>query len=379
MPGVFLVLTTAGHGISCPRGRNRASRSLVLARNPAPKKRRSSAKPRWGWSGGALIQPLLDRKDMVRSIVERMPVRASKIDHLTQELLQLAGRYHRYLHQDEFGPTRAERLATLREVIEQIDALFAEIARLPRSLRWKISNHLAKDEAVIASSAARRFWNDMAAARRIALAAKGVGIDITVKKRPAQAELIERLTHEANKTAGLLASLDTTTEGDVFLLGSSLVGKRLRKTESLDPLMSARISLTRLRQRAIATLEYLEKRKGAEPAISLPLLVSELCELWRRETGSPVTGDTVGYRRNRMSKAGNFHKGRITVAGQFVLDLVKVFRPMGSALGARLDSVRARNLLIESDEGRVRIIHRAILKRISGRPRETKRGRPRVQ
>jgi F420-0:gamma-glutamyl ligase-like protein len=163
------------------------------------------------------------------------------------------------------------------------------------------------------------------------------------------------------------------------LLGSALVGKRLRKTESLDPLANAQTSLTRLRQRAMATLEYLEKRKGAEPAISLPLLVQELCELWQRETGSRVTGDCVGYRRNRISEAGNIHKGRITAAGQFILDFVEAFHPIGPASDTRPNPARAKILLAESSDRRVRIIHRAILAHIAGRPRKTKRGRPRVQ
>src|ERR1035437_7814539 len=55
--------------------------------NSKPKKRRSAAQPRWGWSGGAIIPQLRERTEMVRSIIERMPTRSSEADDLVDELL----------------------------------------------------------------------------------------------------------------------------------------------------------------------------------------------------------------------------------------------------------------------------------------------------
>src|SRR5690348_10260784 len=46
------------------------------------------------------------------------------------ELCDLGARYRRYLLRDEFGPTRAERMAALRSLLEQLDVLMLRVARV---------------------------------------------------------------------------------------------------------------------------------------------------------------------------------------------------------------------------------------------------------
>ena len=164
----------------------------------------------------------------MRSIVERMPAQASKIDDLTEELLHLGGRYRRYLHQDELGPTRAERMAALRELIKQFDLLSVALIRLPQSLWRKLSSALATDDFNPFPTAGGHYLNDKPVVRRIAFAAERISVDINIEKRPGNAELVERLAHEANKTGDLLEGLDTTTEADICVNGPALVGRRLR-------------------------------------------------------------------------------------------------------------------------------------------------------
>ena len=43
-----------------------------------------------------------------------LPDHRSPIEEIVVALRDLGGRYQRYVHQDEFGPTRAERMAALR-------------------------------------------------------------------------------------------------------------------------------------------------------------------------------------------------------------------------------------------------------------------------
>jgi hypothetical protein len=52
-----------------------------------------------------------------------LPRQSSSREQPVGKLLALGGRYHRYLHQDEFGPTRAERSAALRSFSTSLDAL----------------------------------------------------------------------------------------------------------------------------------------------------------------------------------------------------------------------------------------------------------------
>jgi hypothetical protein len=77
---------------------------------------RSTATPRWDWSGGdERITPAISDDDMAR-IVESLPACRSTAEEIKSEIQTLGARYRRYLHQDEFGPTRAVRMSALREV-----------------------------------------------------------------------------------------------------------------------------------------------------------------------------------------------------------------------------------------------------------------------
>ncbi len=56
-----------------------------------------------------------------------LPGHHSPIEQIVLSLRDLGGRYHRYLHQDELGPTRAERMAALRLLLDQSDLLSAQL------------------------------------------------------------------------------------------------------------------------------------------------------------------------------------------------------------------------------------------------------------
>ena len=73
---------------------------------------------------------------------------------MARELRDLGGRYHRYLHQDEFGPSRAERMAALRvpglsvAVFDNYGVIWAKgygvtdvETRAPVSPPWRIAWH----------------------------------------------------------------------------------------------------------------------------------------------------------------------------------------------------------------------------------------------
>ena len=75
---------------------------------------RGTATPRWDWSGvDQLITPTISDGDMAR-IVESLPACRSTPEEIKSKIQALGARYHRYLHQDEFGPTRAEKMSALQ-------------------------------------------------------------------------------------------------------------------------------------------------------------------------------------------------------------------------------------------------------------------------
>jgi hypothetical protein len=145
------------------------------------------------------------------------------VETIVAELLNIGGRYHRYLHQDEFGPTRAERMAALREILDRLEKLGAQLGDVPACLRFALSENQC----------------------------------VSVAERPGSASLLSM------------------------------------KAEAVDPFASIRAGLDRLRHRFEAALSGFEHRKGPEPRLSLGLLVCQLCDLWCRETGKPITANPV--------------------------------------------------------------------------------------
>jgi hypothetical protein len=91
--------------------------------------RKGTAESRWGWSGVEIVRESSSAKDQLRSAVDLLPYMVSSADQIVEQLLALGARYHRYLHQDEFGPKRAEQLAALRDVVQKLDLIIAQLTK----------------------------------------------------------------------------------------------------------------------------------------------------------------------------------------------------------------------------------------------------------
>jgi hypothetical protein len=100
---------------------------------------RGTATPRWDWSGvDQLITPTISDEDMAR-IVGSLPTCRSTPEEIKSKIQALGARYHRYLHQDEFGPTRAERMSALRAMHTCVELLDSLIVNLPQHLALELT------------------------------------------------------------------------------------------------------------------------------------------------------------------------------------------------------------------------------------------------
>jgi hypothetical protein len=202
-------------------------------------------------------------------------------------LRALGGRYHRYLHQDEFGPSRAERMAGLRALVGQLHLLLSLLGGLPKDLRPWLSDQLTQ------SGPPRFFANSdlkFASCSNDAKVALLLAEAAVVNGAVPEAELVAGLASAAEQTAHLLSLLDTTAGAlvDEFQLAPLKVAC---DREPNLAIVCARIQ--RLSRRVELALAQLEHRRGPEPSISLKWLVSCLCDLYHRETGQPVTSSAV--------------------------------------------------------------------------------------
>src|SRR5438105_14895236 len=96
-------------------------------------RRQGIAEARWGWSGVALV-PAVQLSARGLDLRALLPGHRSPIEEIVLALRALGERYHRYLHQDDFGPSRAERMAALRQLRNRLELLLSRLHRLPVDL-----------------------------------------------------------------------------------------------------------------------------------------------------------------------------------------------------------------------------------------------------
>ena len=74
---------------------------------------------REGWSGVDHLAVSRDLGDTSR-LIELLPKRKSADLELKEQLLYLGAQFPRYLHQDEFGPTRPDQAVGLKSFLETV-------------------------------------------------------------------------------------------------------------------------------------------------------------------------------------------------------------------------------------------------------------------
>lgn len=285
-------------------------------------RRRGTAEPRWGWSGVApIIAAQLSERDIDLELL--LPGHRSPIGRIVETLRDLAGRYHRYLHQDDLGPTRAERMAALRLLLDQLDLLVSRLNGLPGNLRLTVSERLTctahRGSPDVGGFQAYR--HDDAAVQQLGAIASD--LESTLHATPSDVQVMADLSIAAQTAAASLCALDTTTAGALALDSECPALDVAADADDLVGFAIMYAGIARLRYRAALTLAGLERRRGRERHESLRWLVWQLCDLYHGETGRPVTNSAVDVARCNHSGT-NYTGAPQSPAGRFVLAALKV-------------------------------------------------------
>jgi hypothetical protein len=102
----------------------------------------TQATPAWNWTG---VAPLaFDGRDVrLRGVAtEKLPLTKSSRDEIVAYLTDLGARFERWLHQDEFGPTRQQQTAAVRGLMRAMQALQLYFANGPPSLKAQFDSIL---------------------------------------------------------------------------------------------------------------------------------------------------------------------------------------------------------------------------------------------
>ena len=178
---------------------------------------KNAARPRWGWSGvREIVRPLWSEREL-RRVAGLLPRRRSSIDHIVAELHAIGDRYHRNLHQDEFGPTRAERMQALRDLVARLDVLSSRLEALPPQLRLLLSDGLLQCRPGRSDVDPVAFYSaDKTAVDVMSETASDVRHTLVSVGRTDEADLIGEVCAAADAIAPLLWNLDATTGRAIF-------------------------------------------------------------------------------------------------------------------------------------------------------------------
>jgi hypothetical protein len=292
------------------------------------RRRQGKAEPRWGWSGVApliavrLSAPGIDLQSL-------LPGHQSSDGQIIRAIGDLGAKYHRYLHQDEFGPTRAQRMAALRLLLHRFELLVSRLHGLPEDLRLPLSAQIARCASAVAPDVDnyQAYRGDIAAVQQIGEAAVDVERLLHMAPTTRDVGLMAGLNDAAQRAAELLSALDATT-GAAVALDSDCPALEIGAdvaTELIDvATVSARI--TRLQYRVEQVLARFEQRRGPERGESLRWLVWRLCDLYHSETGRRVTNSAVDASRCNYTGT-NYTGAPQSPAGRFVLAAVQALHP----------------------------------------------------
>jgi hypothetical protein len=266
-------------------------------------------------------------------------------------------------------------MQALRDLLVRLGVLSSRLEALPPQLQLLLSEGFLE-----CRSAAGRldvdpvaFYSaDKTAVDVVSETASDIRHTLASVGRTDEANLIREVCAAADTIVPLLWNLDTTTDGDVVIDAGSAGPEPA--DNSADPFIAVCAPVRRLRSRFELALTHLRRRKGPEARLSLGLLVSQLCDLWRRETGRPVTANPV--------RLGAYEGRPQSASGCFVCEAVEALQPTAAwideheAVGAHMRAA----IMTRPPADRVRAVHSAMRGYVAadrGDPSVRRRGRPR--
>jgi hypothetical protein len=314
------------------------------------------AQPRWFWTGVEALTH--DNEDsQLRLVVAMLHPRRSSDEEILSRLIDLRARFPRWLHRDEFGPSRAQQAAALRTLMKPIN-----------KLRKQLLSGYGKQKRDL--DALLRDRNDPANTIIEAICETAMDVERCLRMADgpkSQIAWTSKLRECAESLMAQLLALDTNAESEIFLAATRTGFDLSQAAGSNFSLEKAERWLDSACGVLFRTLGTLNSRGGAEERVSLKLLVEQLCQLWQDETQKPVAAHGT-VRDVYQSRA-------VTDAGQFVAAAVEVMLPNESWFVERpAQSMSARTFSLSDRTARERqvlgIMRDFVLRRQKSLPEE---------
>jgi hypothetical protein len=117
-------------------------------------KAKSPTRSCWSWSGAAALDFAGQTHDL-EQLVAMLPEKKSSDDEILAFVVDLRARFQRWLHQDEFGPSRRQQTAALRALKKSLQTLRRQLAKSAPSQREQLDAMLRSGNGILAPTLER--------------------------------------------------------------------------------------------------------------------------------------------------------------------------------------------------------------------------------
>jgi hypothetical protein len=262
-----------------------------------PDEPKSHTKPRWSWSGAEALNFSEPIHDLER-LVAMLPEKKTSDNEILAYVVDLRARFQRWLHQDEFGPTRRQQTAALRALKKSIQTLQRQLTKVTLWQRAQLDALL-------------RNCNDtrVPILDRIYEAASDLENGLLFGESDRKVDWATKIKACAETMMVQSHLLDTNADSEIFLIAIHHKFDLMQTCRPDFGLAAAEHWLNAYWNIVDKTLCELDERSGAEERVSLKFLVEQLCELWERETARLVTAHGMSgleYTQRTETDAGRF-------------------------------------------------------------------------
>jgi hypothetical protein len=269
--------------------------------------------PQWGFWGVSIVEVVPVSPVALAEVMRLLGLVISPGDATFTSFELMRARFLRQLRQDEFGPTKADCSAALRQLLSSFDRISKRLRALSPGSRELFSGVLAD----VAAGASERI-SFQSVIRQIGKAASDLARVATEIDKGVRRRQFDAIAHMADRLLINLIVLDSRSQSELELSALRMdLRLKIPALEGADAYATYLRRLTLFRDQISRTIKSLGR--GPEKPSSLYIAVWELADFYQRVTGKRATSN--GY------TAGVYTGTPQSKAGLFILEAVRLLMP----------------------------------------------------
>ncbi len=269
--------------------------------------------PQWGFWGASIVEVVPVSPVALAEVMRPLGLVISPGDATFTSFELMRAQFLRRLRQDEFGPTKADCSAALRQLLSSFDRISKHLRALSPRSRELFSGVLAD----VAAGASERI-SFQSVIQQIGIAASELARVATKIDKRVRRRQFDAIADVADKLFFNLNALDSRSQSELELAALRMdLRLKIPPLEGTGAYATYLRRLTLFRDQISRTIKSL--RRGPEKPSSLYIAMWQLADFYQKVTGKRATSN--GY------KAGVYTGTPQSEAGLFILEAVRLLMP----------------------------------------------------